>query len=58
MPQLETRTIQIRKITGKGKHKTKVGNDPHINLISKPGIVKRVQMQDIENLLEMNRPAT
>ena len=51
MPQLETRTIQIRKVTGKGKHKTKVGNYPHINLIAKPGIVKRVQMQDTENVL-------
>jgi len=58
MPQLETRTIEIRKMTGKGKHKTKVGNHPHINLIPKPGTVKTVQMQHIENVLEMNRSAT
>ena len=29
------------KLTGKGKHKVKVGNYPHTNMISKPATVRR-----------------
>ena len=47
------------KLTGKGKkHTVKVGNHPHTNMISKPAIMRRVQMQDIGNAFEMKRPAT
>ena len=46
------------KLTGKGKYKVKVGNHPHTNMISKPATVKRVQMQDIGNALEIKRLAT
>ena len=39
------------KLAGKGKHKGKVRNHPHTN-ISKPAIMRRVQMQDIVNAFE------
>ena len=45
------------KLTSKGKHKVKVGNHPHTNMISKPAIVRGVQMQDIGNAFEINRSA-
>ena len=35
----------MRKLTSKGKHIVKVGNHPHTNMISKPAIMRRVQMQ-------------
>ena len=57
-PQLETKKLQMGKLTGKGKEKVKVGNHPHTNMISKPAIIRSVQMQDIENALEIKRPAT
>ena len=39
--QLETRKLQMGKLTGKGKHTVKVGNYPHINMTSKPAIMSR-----------------
>ena len=56
-PQLETRILQMGKLTGKGKHTIKVGYHPYTNMISKPAIVKRVQTQDIGNAFEIKRPA-
>ena len=43
-PQLETRKLQMGKLTGKGKHTGKVGNHPHtyfknINVESNQGRV-------------------
>ena len=57
-PQLEIRKLQMEKLTGKGKHIVKVGNHQHTNVISKPAIMRRVQMQVIGNTLEIKRPAT
>ena len=37
---------------------TEVGNHSHTNMISKPAVVRRVQMQDIENALEIKRSPT
>ena len=37
---------------------TEVGNHSHTNMISKPAVVRRVQMQDIENAFETKRPGT
>ena len=34
-PQLETRILQMKKLTGKGKDNIKVGNHPLTNMISK-----------------------
>ena len=39
----------MSRLTGKSKHTVKVGNHPHINMISKPATVRRggyIQMQD------------
>ena len=47
----------MKKLTDKGKHTVKVGNHLHTN-ISKPGIARRVPMQDTGNALEINRPET
>uniref|UniRef100_A0A8D1HNZ5 L1 transposable element dsRBD-like domain-containing protein n=1 Tax=Sus scrofa TaxID=9823 RepID=A0A8D1HNZ5_PIG len=55
---LETRKLQMGKLTGKDKHKIKVGNHPQKNTISKLAIVRRVQMQSVENAFEIKRPAT
>ena len=48
----------MEKLTSKGKHMLKVGNHPHTNTISKPAIMRRVQMQAIGNAFEIKRPAT
>ena len=40
-PQLETRKLWMEKLTGKGKHTVKVGNNPHTNMISRPAIMRR-----------------
>ena len=40
-PQLETRKLQTKKLTSKGKHTVKVGNHPYTNMISKPTIMRR-----------------
>ena len=47
----------MEELTGKGKHKVKVGNHLHKNK-SKPATVRRAQIQDIGNSLEIKRPAT
>ena len=46
------------KLTGKGKHTVKVCYHPHTNMMSKPAIVRRVQMQEMGNAFEIKRPAT
>ena len=46
-----------KKLTGKGKHIVKVGNHQHTNVISKPAIMRRVQMKDIGNAFEIKRSA-
>ena len=33
----------MEKLTSKGKHKVKVGNHPHTNMISKPAVVRRAE---------------
>ena len=40
-PQPEIRKLQMGKLTSKGKHKIKVGNNAKTNMISKPAIVRR-----------------
>ena len=59
-PQLETRIIQMEKLTGKGKDNMKVGNHPLTNMIPKLGSIKkrREQMQNIENAFEIKRTTT
>ena len=57
-PQLERRKSQMEKLTSKGKHTVKIQNHPHANIISKPEIVRRAQMQNIENTFEIKRPGT
>ena len=50
----------MEKLTGKGKRTVKavkVGNHLHTNMISKPVIVRRAQMQDIGNALGIKRLA-
>ena len=47
----------MRKPTGKGKDNIKVGNHPVTN-ISKLVSMRRGQMQNIENALEIKKPAT
>ena len=37
-PQHETNKLWIEKFTGRGKHRAKVGNHPHTNTSSKPGM--------------------
>ena len=39
--QLERRKLQMGKLTSKGKHTVKVGNNLHTNMISKPAIMRR-----------------
>ena len=48
----------MEKLTSKGKHTIKVGKHPHTNMISKPVIVRRAQMQALGNAYEIKRPAT
>ena len=45
------------KFTSKDKNTVKVGNHSYINMMSKPVIMRRVQMQDIGKAFEI-RPAT
>ena len=40
------------KLTSKGKHTVKLGNHPHINMISKPAIVRRGEHK--RKMLEMH----
>ena len=46
------------KLTIKGRHIVKVESCPHINMISESAIMRRVQMQNIENAFEIRRPVT
>ena len=46
----------MEKLTGKDKYTVKAGNHPHRNIISKPEIVRRAQMQD--NAFGIKRSAT
>ena len=48
----------MEKLTGKDKYTLKEGNHPHRNIISKPEIVRRAQMQDIRNAFGIKRSAT
>ena len=48
----------MEKLTGKGKQTVNVGHHSQINVISKPAICRKVQMQDIGNAFEIKRPAT
>ena len=40
-PPLETKKLQMTRLTSKGTHIVKVGNHPHTNMILKPEIMKR-----------------
>ena len=51
-PQLETRKLQMGKLTSKGKHTAKVGNYPHTIMISKPTIMRRGEYKC--SILEMH----
>ena len=48
----------MEKLTGKGKHIVKVQNNTHENMVSKPSVVRRAQMQDTRHTFEMKRPST
>ena len=45
----------MEKLTGKGKHKEKVGKQPDTNMISKRAIMRRVQTQDTGDAFEVKR---
>ena len=49
--------LQIGKLTNKDKHKIKIGNHSHTNMISKLATVRRVQMQETGIEFEIKRPA-
>ena len=51
-PQLETRKLQMGKLTSKGKHTAKVGNYPHTIMISKTTIMRRGEYKC--SILEMH----
>ena len=40
-PQPETRKLQMRRLTNKGKHTVNVGSHSHTNMISKLAITRR-----------------
>ena len=46
----------MEKLTYKDKHKGKVGNHLYTNMIPKPTIVRKAQMQDIGNAFEIKGP--
>ena len=57
----KAKTINKKVTNGKAYQKIqtiKVGNHPHINMISKLAIVRRVQMKNNENAFEIKIPAT
>ena len=56
MATIEMIKLQMGKLTSKGKHTVKAGNHPLTN-ISKPAIVRRVQMKDTRNAFEIKKPA-
>lgn len=43
----------MEELTSKGKHTVKIVNYLHTNMISKPAIVRRAQVQDIGNAFEI-----
>ena len=40
-PQLETKILQMARLTSKGIHILMVGNHPHTNMLPNPEIVRR-----------------
>ena len=46
------------KLTSNGKHIIKVGHHPQLKMLSKSVIMRRIQMQNIKNASEIQRPAT
>ena len=48
----------MENLTGKGKDNLRVGNHPLTNVISKLASIRIRQLQNIENALEIKRPAT
>ena len=40
-PQLETKILQMAKLTGKGIHILKIRNHPHANMLPKPEIMRK-----------------
>ena len=45
--QLETKTLRTTRLTGRGIHTVvKAENHPYTNMLLKPEIMRRVQMQD------------
>ena len=57
----KSKNINKKVTNGKAYQKIqtiKVGNHPHTNMISKPAIVRRVQMKNIGNAFEIKIPAT
>ena len=43
----------MEELTSKGKHTVNIGNYLHTNMISKPAIVRKAQVQDIGNAFEI-----
>ena len=58
-PRLETRKLQMRKLTSKGKHTVKSRKSSTHKSDIKPSNheKRRVRMQDIRNAFEIKRPA-
>ena len=56
--QLETKILQMTRHTTKHIHIGKVGNHPHTNMLPKPEIVRRVQMQDTIDAPAIKKPIT
>ena len=48
----------MRKITCKGKHTVQVRNHPNTNMISKPAVMVRGQIQDIGNAFAVKTTVT
>ena len=46
------------KLTSNGKHIIKVGHHPQLKMLSKSVTMRRIQMQNIKNASEIQRPAT
>lgn len=51
---------RMEKLTSKGKHKVKVRNHPHTNMVSKQAIMRQGEHKGriLENGSEIKRPAT
>ena len=57
-PQLETKMFQMTSLTSKRIHIAKVRNHQHSNIVPKPEIVRKVQIHNTGNALEIKRPTT